>query len=367
MPYVRAVAIAVLLVGVCIAYVPTRGEVFGPALVGDALSYAAMISGSDAVESPYRFRIVVPWLARALPLAPAHALALLSYLSLAATYACLLLLARALRIGAPASLIGLLMAIFTAPHLYNFHNPYLTDSSGLLVTTGCLFALVAGRYGPFLLLSVVGVGIREALLVSAPSWLAKREYVRTLAAVALPLALYVVLRMTVGMNPALNKGPFVFPARPIGDALREAVVSWHVSLLLVPLGLARLERSRRELVCFALLLACGALVTSLIASDTMRMVQPLFPVVAIAHARLAEATLQVAPRATVALLMTNLAASWVWQPVRFFAFERGSPNQPLAQAVALFALSACALLVFNALRGTPERSPEAPRASVHDG
>lgn len=96
---VRSIAVACALVALCIAYVPTRGQLGGPALYGDALLYADLVRGGVDVEAPFRYRVLVPLLARALPLAPSAALAAISWFSLAASYALVLRIAQRLQLG----------------------------------------------------------------------------------------------------------------------------------------------------------------------------------------------------------------------------------------------------------------------------
>ena len=335
MQVVRSCAFAIALVAVCVAYVPDRSQLGSPALLGDSLSYAAMIERSHEVESPFRFRVVVPLLARALPTDAARALAWITWTSLAASYALVLESARRLRLGRRAASFGLMMATFSASHLYNYHNPYLTDAPGLLVVSSCLFALVTSRYWLFALASAVGVGVREALLLVAPAWGSTGQRGRAAIALLLPALIYGALYAVIGMDPALNKGPFVFPARPLPALLVAALGAWQILWLLAGLGMESLRIARRELFALTLLLVIGALVTSLLASDTTRMFQPLFPLIALGVASFAERSLRCAAGATWLMLVAWVGSSWVWQPVRFASLEPDSDVERFAQAIAL--------------------------------
>lgn len=361
MPVLRSLALSLLLVGVCIAYVPTRGEGIGPALRGDALWYAAMIEGSAVVAEPYRFRPIVPWLASALPLSPAWALAVVSWASLLATYTLVLETARRLRISALASAAGIASAIFTAPHLYNYHNPYLTDASGLLAIAVALYALVTGRHSSFTAACALGGAVREPVVSVAPAWGATRQWRRVAVSLALSAGVLLAIRLLVGPSGLPEKGPFMFPARPLHLIVADALASWHGLWLIVPIGLSCTAVRRRELAWFSLSLLAGACATSLLASDTMRMFQPLFPICALGLGAFLEQLWGSSRAVAVALWVSGFATSLVWQPVRFFALPPNSRAASIAQVIA-FALLAFVTL-FAAAR--VRRRPDGPRNDVY--
>ena len=344
MSLLRSLALSFVLVGICIVYVPTRGEVFGPALCGDARWYAAMIDGSEVVAEPYRFRLLVPLLASLLPLSPSSALAAVSWASLLATYTLLLETARRLHIARLSSAVGLAAAIFTAPHLYNYFNPYLTDASGLLALTVALYALVTGRHVLFTIACTLGAAVREPVVCVAPAWGATRQWRRTAASVALSAAALLAVRLSVGPSGLPEKGPFVFPARPLSAVFADALVAWNGLWLIVPIGLSLVSVRRRELAWFSAFLLASALVTSLLASDTMRMFQPLFPCCALGLSVFVEQLWRTSRAATVALLVSFFATSWVWQPVRFLALTPHSRASNIAQASALGLLAFVAVV-----------------------
>lgn len=350
----RAWGVAFVLVTLCIAYVPSRGQLGGPALRGDAYWYGVMVEAGGTVserdvasitevEEPFRYRIVVPLLARALPLSPAEALAAISWASLAASYALMLMIARHLGITARAAVLGLCCAVFSAPHLYNYHNPYLTDALGLLVLVSCLYALVSNNYLLFTLCCAFGIGVREALLFASPAWLQKRTWRRAAFAVLLSIAVYVGLHAFVG-RPSKLGPPGVFPARPVRDMLLEAFGSWHVLWLIVPLGVSLAPRKRSEVTVMALLLLAGALLSSLFASDTMRMFHSLFPVVVLGTAHFLELSFKETRAWTTTFVAVCLTSSWVWHPVRFVSFEPLSQVHKLLERAALVVLFAVGLV-----------------------
>jgi hypothetical protein len=360
MSSLRSVALALLVVLTCVAYVPVRGARVGATLVGDSLSYVAMIRGDDLVESPFRFRLVVPMLARLLPLPPAQALAVLSWLALAAVYALLLSSARRLGVSTWPALGGLVLAVCTPTHLYNYHNPYLTDAAGLLVVTVCTYALLARRFVLFAAASVVGMGVREALLAIAPSWSATGQRGRAALVLALALLTYVALLVSIGPAPlGLNEKPFVFPPRPPLEIAAEALLSWHALWLLAGVGLVRLSVQRRELLSLGGCLLAACLLTSLLASDTLRMFQPLFPVVVLGVGAFVQRAWQCSRGVTLSVLVSHVGSSWLWQPVRFVALPAHHLVYEWGRALALLVMVATACL---AVRRVAQAEP--PRAAA---
>jgi hypothetical protein len=339
-PPFRAIAAGCALLVLCIAYVPMRGERGGPAVYGDAQLYVDLVRGGVDVEAPFRYRVVVPLLARALPLAPASALVVISWLSLAASYALLLVVARRLSIGAGAASLGLLLASLTGTHLYNYQNPFITDAAGLLITTVCLYALVSRRFGLFACASALGIGVREVSLFAAPAWIATRQWWRAGASLACTLAVYVALRALVGPSRlTLDEGPFaIFPARPLPILIWDAACAWHALWPMAPIGLLSVRAERTSLAVLALSLLAGAVFTSLLATDTTRMFQPLFPLAALGAGRFLELSWRASRRLTALVCVACVASSWVWQPVRFLTLAPEAPIYRPAQATALVLL-----------------------------
>lgn len=333
----RALVFACSLLALCIAYVPMRGERGDPAVYGDAQLYADLVRGGVDIEAPFRYRVVVPLLARALPLTPGAALAAISWCSLAASYALVLVMARRLRIAPLAAAAGLGLAVFTSAHLYNYTNPFITDAAGLLVATGALYALLSRRFALFAAISALGIGVREACVFVAPAWGATRQWRRTAASIALTLAVYVGTRALVGPSQkTLDEGPFaIFPARTLRGWSWDTACAWHTLWLLAPIGLAAVRVERMPLAVFGLLSLAGGLFTSLLATDTTRMFQPLFPLVALGLARFFELSWLSSRKATAALCVACIASSWVWHPVRFLYLHPKHPIYRTGQGIAL--------------------------------
>lgn len=349
------------MAAVCVALVPARGERGDAKLVGDAVSYVAMVHGSSAAPAPFRYRIVVPAIARALPLEPARALALVSLLALVATYALVLRTAGLLGLPNAAAVAGLATAVSSAPHLYGYENPYLTDAMGLLAVALCLHALVTRRFRWFTGICVIAMGVREASIFAAPAWVSTGEKRRAILPVAASLAAYVVIHRLVGPHSATDPGPFKeFPARPLHDVAAELFCAWHGLWFALPIGLLLLPSRRREVAGMACSICAGTLITSFLATDTTRMAAPLFPVVALAAGAFVMASWNESPVLTALLVGGSIACAPVWEPLRFLPHATAAcqPWRALAvTALAMTVLAGAARLRTAALRQRREPPP----------
>ena len=354
--WLSTLLVAAALFAVCVAYVPARGELGEDALVGDAISYASMVRGERAVPAPFRYRIIVPLLARALPVSPPQGLAIVSWASLLAAYLVILASARRLGLGRISSAVGLAAAAFTAPHLYHYQNPYLTDATGVLLVAACVHALLRRRFGAFLFACVVGIGVREALIFASPAWLSTGRWARATTPIALSLGAFVAIRGLVGPSTPLEPGPFHdFPARPLHEIIGEAMAAWHGLWLLAPLGLWLVPSRRGDLCFLATLLFAGTVITSLVASDTTRMTEPLFPLVALGTASFLETLWRQSRSVAAALVALSATSSALWQPVRIFGHVSGVASDGV-QAVVLSLLGTASFAAVALVIGARARS-----------
>lgn len=174
---------------------------------GDALEYIRLGSGAPPTDVgvPFRYRVLVPWLAKAMPLPPHRAIQLISMACLCAVLTGLLLMGARLGLGTTETLLGVAGVSWTASILYSFHNPFLTDQFGLMMVTATLAALLERRPLLFAVLVTVGTVGRESVAFIAPAYVATVLWTRDradhergpvlLLGLALPLMAFLVPRM----------------------------------------------------------------------------------------------------------------------------------------------------------------------------
>ena len=170
---VLAVAIPLLVGGTMIL---TRKDGTGnPNLEirGDAMHYVALARGDDpaSVMVPFRYRVLVPWIAKQLPFSPERSLQVISILSLVGVQALLVLVGRRLALPVVDIAAGMVALSLTPSFLYVFHNPYLLDLFTLLMITGAFHALLRRAPVAFAAFVAVGAAGREAVLFIAPAYL----------------------------------------------------------------------------------------------------------------------------------------------------------------------------------------------------
>ena len=143
---------------------------------GDSAAYARMaLTGElDGVVKPFRYRVVVPFLARAGMLAFGRvdefdlkvAFAVLDLAGLAVAAWVLGLLLRRLGFSALEGFTGGLLFLATWPVL-RFGGAVLVDAWSHAVLAGAAYAIVARRHGTLLLVATAGMFVRETTVFAA--------------------------------------------------------------------------------------------------------------------------------------------------------------------------------------------------------
>ena len=133
-----------------------------------------MIEGDfDSIHSPLKYRILVPFLASLLPFTPLESLRIISYASLFVFYIMNILICLKLGMNKSSTLLALLCTFATLSHLYNYHNPFLTDAFGLMVISLLIYAYIIESFPMFVTICIVGLFARETIIFLAMIWLIK--------------------------------------------------------------------------------------------------------------------------------------------------------------------------------------------------
>lgn len=277
----------------------------------DSTFYVAMVNGQGAmVPSPFKFRVLIPFLASQLPFSPAQSLLLISYVSLFATYLLIIRACDTIGLSRHESAFGLLAIWGSTWHLYHYWNPYMTDAFALCALSVMVVAFLRETFWPFAAAALVGVLGRETTAFLVPAWFATRQVWRTIGLLAAVVVVGGLPRYWLASDGDLTIAnmfngsatmfhPFIF--------MRQLQTVWGFVWFMALAGLWCMPRpyAGRMAAAFAALFAT-ALVASTIATDTGRMFEFLAPVVAIASAQFYAAARRTTP--TLAWLIVALIA-----------------------------------------------------------
>ncbi|MBI3491966.1 MAG: hypothetical protein HY047_09325 [Acidobacteria bacterium] len=288
------------------------------------------------IRLPFRYRLLVPWLASLLPFGPVFSLALVNWTSLAGAYVFLLLTCRRLGLSFLVSACGLAIAFTFVSHLPIYSEPWLTDGFILLVVSGMTYAFAIDTFWVFAGWGLVGLFAREVPAVLLPIWCV-RDIKRGTAVTAIAIVAIIVMRLllvdhvgpdpdAVAMNPSgllhatvhlVRKGPSgasfwpgqYWPPHHLRQLVTDVEYCWGWAFAILPIAWLLLPRDAAARVGPILLtLMVAAFGMSLIATDVPREFIVLLPVVVVAFAAVITA-LAARQRVAWLALLAGLAAA----------------------------------------------------------
>jgi hypothetical protein len=293
--YILLVVISAIFVAVGHSFVLQR-TLQGPTdyltIRGDTHYYVSMIEGNIAGTSgPFKYRLLVPFIAGLLPFSPTENLRIVSYCSLLIFYFFILLTCSHLNLSAGVSMLGMITVFSSRAHLYYYHNPFLTDAFGLMCLSVMIYALCNRSFLLFALTGLIGVLAREQVIFLAPVWCEKKRELRTCVTLASAMLLTLALpRVMLPSNAALSdqltsKLSNSLSFHPLAMIFLHAAHAWGITWFVALIGLLFVPgRNFTTLAASTILLLLGAMVTSLLAVDTERMFSVVAPVFAIGAA-----------------------------------------------------------------------------------
>jgi hypothetical protein len=242
------------------------------------------------VPTPFRYRVVVPFLASLLPLAPVLSLAVVTYLSLAGAYLFTLLTCQRLGLSKLESSIGLAVACTFGSPLYCFRNPLLTDGFGVLAVAAMTFAYMLPSFRMFVAWGLIGMLGRETVALVLPLWIV-RDVRRALLLLSIAAAVLVIERVVlwayVPDGAALRWALWQFVLDRIHHPQRflaDLVVSWGWAFGFLALGfILRPQVTMPVMPAVVAALGC-AVITSTLSTDAQRYFSVVLPAMAIAFA-----------------------------------------------------------------------------------
>jgi hypothetical protein len=298
LPWAIVVSLSIVL-ATLVLHRPPR-TMADAALESDTVWYLAMVSHHwpptgapmdiHAVQAPYRFRVLVPLLASALPFGPVVSLALVTYTALAAAYVFILLTCERLGLSRLHATLGLLIACTFASPMFNFRNPLLTDGFGVLAVAALTYAFLIPSFAMFAVWGLLAIFGRETIALVLPAWIV-RDLRRCLALLAIAAVLLVAERMILwAYVPDATKLLTIlwldivqrvrYPQRFVADL----VVSWGWAFGFLALGFLLRARELKPVIPAAVAALACAFITSILATDVERYFSMLLPAMTIAFA-----------------------------------------------------------------------------------
>jgi hypothetical protein len=251
--------------------------------------YLTMVEhGARAVTTPFRYRVLVPFLARSLPMSADHALVLITHVSLIGCLLVAMLTCRELGLSIAACLFTALALFCSRAFTYNYLNPYMTDGAALLALFVMVWCYISDKLAAFGVTGVIGILGHEIVVLLVPAILFSRKWKRGAVVCAVCALGFLLTRfwMGAGYSGSLRKEALFFSYHLVHPAewLKAVVLTWYLLWILLAMGMAMLPAKRMQLLVCTGLLGGGAFVLSLFVLDTERTYSILAPVVAVGAA-----------------------------------------------------------------------------------
>lgn len=296
------------------------GQAESTDLFGDAMVYTSMAEGDFTnVSAPFKYRLLVPTIAWLLPFSAIVSLKLVSYAGLFLFYVFTLLTCRQLGFGLAASFGGLFAVYSTVWHLYNYQNPYLTDTIALLLLTLLLLSVIRRSFMTYVCAAVLAVLTREITIFFVPMWLVTKEWRRAGTAIIAGVLVLMLPRLMLSSVGGLSSSvvDVINHVDRLGNLLsfaRPVLFNWGFVGFLTILGLLFTPNDRTWLfLCAFGLLLLAAVLSSFIATDVGRMFAVMSPIMVISCAQLLTVLSQKNIYVTV-LLGTAFVTQLFWVP-----------------------------------------------------
>jgi hypothetical protein len=284
--------------------------------------------GPSSVVSPFRYRLLVPFLARLLPLPADRALLAISHVSLVGCLFLAMLISRRVGLSIPACVFGATAMFCSRASVYNYVNPYMTDGVALLAIFVMGYSYLGEQDAAFGVAALVGLMSHEITVLLIPAVLFSRRWKRGVVICAASAFVLLLTRFWLGTGYAGNlKKEFLFASVHLSHPLEwlEAVVlSWYLLWPLFVMGITMLPAKGFPLLVCSGLLTVGAVFLSSFVLDTERTYSILAPLMAIGAANVFEILWEDHRAKAIGLLTVVLA-----QIAAAEAYRTGHRNLPL--------------------------------------
>lgn len=279
------------------------------------------------VPAPFRWRVLVPWIAGALPFPTVTSLALVTYASLVGYYFLLLLWCRRISVSPPVAVVAIAVPFAFEPHLINYFHPYLAEGFSLFLMAVMVYAFTIDSFVVFAIAGFAGVFAREVIWALLPVWCA-RDIKKGLALTAVATAAIAIEHSVIWGPPYAR--PYTidpmtvlrFHVDNVGNYVRDIRATWGWAFGVSILGLLLLPAAVFRIVWpVALGLAVAAFGSSLFATDTARLFGVMMPIVVIAAAQVLLLLIAQRRYALVATLVVLTFLQYCVTPINAFSID----------------------------------------------
>lgn len=249
---------------------------------GDAALYSAMAEKTgEEIPSPFRYRILFPFLASLSDLPAIDAFRLITLVSLFLFYLTGFFLCDMLRYSPLATVMSMVFVFLSPWHLYIYQNPFITDGTVQLTIMVLLFSVLKKNIWLFGMTALAGIFLHERIMFFLPLWMVMHDVRRGGIIAAGAVVIYAGLRLGVGSagGPVFEYsfGQMSIFAHPL-EMFKDAVVGSLPLYAVAVIGFLfqRTEEQQRMRPILFLFIA-ASVIPAAVATDTGRMLLGIAP------------------------------------------------------------------------------------------
>ena len=260
-------------------------------LTYDAQMYLSMTNGIE-VSGPHACRILLPFLAKLLPMEPLKAVFFINVVSLVILFSSLIIMLENFLIKKNVIIITIVIFFSTYSLAYNFTNPFLTDLPALATMILFINSIIKYRYLSCLLFFAASLLFRETIIVLLPLFFLTFSLKKSMLAMFFGLFIYFIPKLIIAGDIYCNfNPPFSVTLLINTEFLIKTILSYGPIWLLGFAGLTKLSSLNKNLSKIAFSILILSLVGSVLSSfksttDITRMYILMLPILILGSAML---------------------------------------------------------------------------------
>ena len=232
----------------------------------DASMYLNMTNGFE-VPGPHSCRILLPNLAKLLPLGSVESIFMINIISFVIIFYGLIKILEKFTISRSAILFSLAIFFSTYSLAYNFTNPFLTDLPALASMIMFIYSVFKYQFITALIWFVVSLLFRETIIVLIPLFFFIFPIKKCIFAITLSLLSYLLPKIIISGNINCNFNSSIFSLALIDlEILVKTVLSYGPIWFLGCVGLVKLKDYDKHLLKIGLVLLILSFVGSVLSS-----------------------------------------------------------------------------------------------------